>query len=87
MDLIPRTSYADQFKGIKEFYDSHVPYNGWEMDCADLFRDYEWMLTDDADYAENTYQDLLKSSDDEGFEVFFRYVIGCMRFNLSQIED
>ena len=87
MDLIPRASYADQFKAIKEFYDSHTPYNGWDMDCADLFRDYEWMLTDDADYAENTYQDLLKSSGDEGFEVFLRYVIGCMRFNLSQIED
>ena len=87
MDLIPNTSYADQFKGIKEFYDSHSPYNGWEIDCADLFRDYEWMLTDDTDYAENTYQDLLKSSDDEGFEVFLRYVIGCMKYNLSQIED
>ena len=87
MDLIPRVSYADQFKGIKEFYDSHAPYNGWDMDCADLFRDYEWMLTDAADYAENTYQDLLKSSDDEGFETFLRYVIVCMVHNLNQIED
>jgi hypothetical protein len=87
MDLIPRTSYADQFKKIKDFYDSHVPYNGWDTDCADLFREHEWMLTDEADYAENTYQDLVKSSDDEGFEVFLRYVILSMKHNLSQIED
>ena len=87
MDLIPRVSYADQFKVIKEFYDSHAPYNGRDMDCADLFRDYEWMLTDNADYAVNTYQDLLKSSDDKGFEVFLRSVIVCMVYNLNQIED
>ena len=87
MGLIPRTSYSDKFKGIKDFYDSHEPYNGWDMECADLFTDYEWMLTDDADYAENTYLDLLKSSDDEGFEVFLRYVVSSMIYNLDQIED
>jgi hypothetical protein len=87
MDLIPRTSYVSEFKEIKDFYDSHEPYNGWDMDCADLFRHDEWMLTDDTDYAENTYQDLLKSSDDEGFEVFLRDVISSMKYNLSQIKD
>jgi len=87
MDLIPRTSYADKFKEIKEFYDSHKPYNGWDMDCADLFRHDEWMLIDDADYADNTYQDLIKLSDDEGFEVFLRYVVASMIYNVSQIKD
>ena len=88
MDLIPRTSYADQFKAIKEFYDSHAPYNGWHMDCADLFRDDEWRVTDDADYAKNTYQDLHASaSGDKKFLKFLDNVIVCMKYNLIQIED
>ena len=88
MDLIPRTSYAKEFKAIKEFYDSHAPYNGWDMDCADLFRDYEWMLTDDADYAENTLQDLHASAaSDKKFLKFLDNVISSMKYNLRQIED
>ena len=46
MKLTSKVSHADKFKEIKNFYESHAPYNGWEMDCADLFRDYEWMRTD-----------------------------------------
>lgn len=91
MDLIPRTSYANEFISIAEFYKITVPYNGWEMACANLFRDDEWMLVDNADYAKNTYQDVLKLADDEDFKpcfkVFLDDVIGCMKYNLSQIED
>ena len=87
MKLTSKVSHADKFKEIKNFYESHAPYNGWEMDCADLFRDYEWMLTDDADYAKHTYQELLAGSNDVKFKVFLNDVIGSMKYNLSQIED
>lgn len=82
-----KVSYANKFKGIKNFYKSHKPYSGWEMDCADLFRDQEWMLVDNTSYAKNTYQELLSSSNDKDFEVFLNDVVESMKYNLSQIEN
>ena len=92
MDLIPRTSYANEFISIAEFYKiTDYPYNGWEMDCADLFRNDEWMLVDNSDYAKNTYQDVLKLADDEDFKPCFKEfldnVIECMKYNRSMEMD
>lgn len=83
MSLTNRISYVDSFKEIKNFYESRNPYNGWDMDCADLFRHDEWMLIDNAIYAENTYQDLCRLSHDEGFEAFLKCVINSMKYNVS----
>lgn len=81
MDLIPRTSYFSQFKGLIEFFNKNTPYNGWDMDCADMFRHDEWMLIDDADYSQNTYQDLISSIDNEEFKTFLDEVIDSMKYN------
>lgn len=87
MSLANKISYVDNFKEIKNFYESKEPYNGWDMDCADLFRHDEWMLVDDTSYAKNTYQDLLRLSNKKGFKTFLSDVIGCMKYNVSQVED
>jgi len=84
---VTEVSYADEFKEIKCFYESHEPYSGWDMDCADLFRDLEWMIIDNDNYAKNTYQDLIKLSNDKGFKSFLSCVISSMKYNVSQIED
>ena len=82
MDLIPRTSYAKDFiEFFKEFFYSNR-YNSDEMDCADMFRDSEWKVDDDADYAKNTCDDLLKmASHDPAFKSFVEEVILCMKYN------
>ena len=81
-------SYVSEFKDIKNLFDKKEKRSGIEMECADLYRDYEWMLTDDADYAKNTYEDLLVQSDNcKEFKKFLDAVIDCMKYNLSQIED
>ena len=87
MDLIPRTSYINKFKALIEFFYKNTPYNGWDTDCADMFRHDEWMLIDDADYAHNTYQDLVESIDSNEFKTFLDEVIASMKYTVSQIED
>ena len=88
MILATRTSYANQFKEMKEFYDSHEPYNGWDTDCADLFRDFEWMIIGNEEYANSTRLDLYEAAkNDKHLSAFIIDVIQCMRYNASQIED
>ena len=87
MDLTNRVSYVNKFKEIKKFYESKKSYNGWDMDCADMFRDDEWMLIDDEDYAQNTYQDLVDLVDDKAFKPFLDEVISSMKYNVRQIEN
>jgi len=87
MDLIPRTSYAPQiFKTIKKYYFSR--YKCDAMDCADMFRNDEWKVIDDADYGKNTRDDLIKmTSDNLAFKSFVREVISCMKYNKSMEMD
>jgi len=57
------------------------------MDCADMFRNDEWKVVDDADYGENTRTDLIAmSSHDSEFQSFVEQVIACMKYNRS-MED
>ena len=87
MKSTPRTSYAEQFiKTFKEYFESGR-YNGDGMDCADMFRDDEWKVADDADYAKNTCHDLLEmTSHDPAFKSFAKEVITCMKYNRSMEE-
>ena len=87
MDLITRTSYADQFiKVFKTFFYSGR-YNGDAMDCADMFRHDEWKVVDNSDYSKNTRNDLIDmSSHDPELERFIEEVIECMKYNRS-MED
>ena len=87
MDLMTRTSYADQFiKTFKKYFYSGR-YNGDAMDCADMFRHDEWKVIDDTDYGKNTRDDLLKIvGDDIAFQLFVFNVIACMEYNRS-MED
>jgi len=82
MDLIPRTSYAKDFIDTFTQYYSGEHYNGFEMDCADMFRNDEWKLIDNADYGNNTRDDLFKiAADDVIFQLFIFNVIECMKYN------
>ena len=87
MDLIPRTSYAPEIiKAIKQYYFSR--YNCEAMDCADMFRNDEWKVIDDADYGKNTRNDLIKmTSDNLAFKSFVEEVISCMKYNKSMEMD
>ena len=82
MTQIKRVSYAeDFFDTFKEVFNSGR-YNGDGMDCADLFRDSEWKVDDEAEYAKNTCDDLtLMSSHDPLFKSFIEEVITCMKYN------
>ena len=83
MNQIKRVSYAKDFiKTFKEYY-SGKNYNGFEMDCADMFRHDEWKV-DDGDYGKNTCDDLLEmTSHDPKFKSFVEQVITCMKYNRS----
>jgi len=82
MDLIPRTSYAkDFFDLIKSRFESGR-YNGDTMDCADMFRNDEWKVVDDADYGENTRTDLIAMArHNPEFQRFVEAVIESMEYN------
>ena len=85
MKSTPRTSYAEQFiKTFKEYFDARAESNDQEMQCADCFRHDEWKVVDDANYAKNTYADLIElSSHDLEFKSFVEEVIKCMNYNRS----
>ena len=84
MDLIPRTSYAKDFTNTFKEYYSGEHYNGFEMDCADMFRHDEWKVIDDSDYGKNTRDDLFNiAGNDISFKHFVANVIECMKYNRS----
>jgi len=89
MDLIPRTSYAKDFIGaIKMHFYSNSDSNQDAMECADCFRDEEWKVIDDADYGENTRQDLLEmGKDDPELSSFINEFIDCMKYNMKMAEE
>jgi hypothetical protein len=77
MDLITRTSYAKDFvKTFKQYFEGDH-YNGFEMDCADMFRHDEWKVIDLFKIAGN----------DESFKHFVTNVIECMKYNRSMEMD
>ena len=83
------TSYADIFARqiLSDFY-SPDRHSDSAMDTADKFRNDEWRLDDDAPYAENTRNDLIKlGANDLRLSVFILDVIQCMRYNHSMIMD
>ena len=74
--------FANQI--LSDFY-SPDRHSDSAMDTADKFRDDEWRLDDDAPYAENTRNDLIKlGANDLRLSVFILDVIACMRYNISQ---
>ena len=88
MSNTTRTTYRNFFAGqiMSAFYSPNIS-SASAMDCADKFRDEEWRLDDDAPYAENTRNDLIKlGADDLRLSVFIIDVIYCMRYNRSQEE-
>ena len=87
MNQTKRVSYAKDFiKTLKEYYSGKC-YNGFEMDCADMFRHDEWKV-DDGDYGKNTCDDLLEmTSHDPEFQSFVEQVIACMKYNRSMEMD
>ena len=89
MTTITRTTYERHFSNsILSFFYSPDSNSGAAMDCADQFRDLEWMTTDDAEYARNTRLDLYETAKgDKKLLTFIIDVIQCMRYNVSQIED
>ena len=88
MNQTKRVSYAKDFiKTLKEYYSGKC-YNGFEMDCADMFRHDEWKVVGDSDYAKNTCDDLFEmSSHDPKFKSFVEQVITCMKYNRSMEMD
>ena len=88
MSLTTRTSYSNRFKGLMQFHQANKPYNGWDTDCADLFRGYEWMIIGNEEYARSTRLDLYEAAkNDKQLSAFIIDVIQCMRYNASQIEN
>jgi len=84
-----RTTYDKHFANqiLSDFY-SPDRRNGSAMDCADRFRNDEWRVDDDAPYAENTRNDLIKlAMQDKELLEFIIDVIQCMRYNRSQEES
>ena len=101
MDLIPRTSYAidfaDKIKKDFSIRQHHLKMMGTTaitppmlpdpMDSADMFRNDEWKVVDNADYAINTREDLIAmASGDPEFKRFIEEVIECMKYNRSMEE-
>ena len=89
MDLIPRTSYAKDFiDAIKMHFYSNSDSNKDAMDCADCFRHEEWKVVDDADYGENTRQDLRNmAKDDPKLSSYVNEFIDCMKYNMKMSEE
>ena len=82
-----RITYVDTFANwiLSDFYS---PVVNDPMEAADRFRDDEWRVDDDAPYAENTRNDLIKlGAEDLRLSVFIIDVINCMRYNRSQEES
>lgn len=88
MSNTTRTTYRNFFAGqiILAFYSPNIS-SASAMDCADRFRNEEWRLDDDAEYAENTRNDLIElGANDLQLSVFIGDVIQCMRYNRSMEE-
>ena len=84
MTQIKRISYAKELMETLKAYYQSGRYSGDGMECADLLRDEEWRVDDDAPYAENTRADLYEmASYDPEFGDFVLEVICCMRYNRS----
>ena len=80
-----RTTYDGFFANqiLSDFY-SPDRHSDSAMDTADKFRDDEWRVDDDAEYAENTRNDLYKlGANDLRLSVWIIEVINCMRYNRS----
>lgn len=88
MSNTTRTTYRNFFAGqiMLAFYSPNIS-SASAMDCADRFRNEEWRLDDDAEYAENTRNDLIElGANDLQLSVFIGDVIQCMRYNRSMEE-
>jgi hypothetical protein len=84
-----RTTYDGYFAN-QILSDFHSPdrHSDSTMDTADKFRNEEWRLDDDAPYAENTRNDLIKlGSNNLSLSVWIIEVINCMRYNRSMEEE
>ena len=80
-----RTTYDGFFANqiLSDFY-SPDRHSDSAIDTADKFRDDEWRVDDDAEYAENTRNDLIKlGSNNLSLSVWIIEVINCMRYNVS----
>ena len=80
-----RTTYDGFFANqiLSDFY-SPDRHSESAMDTADKFRDDEWRLDDDAEYAENTRNDLIElGSSNLRLSVWIIEVVNCMRYNRS----
>ena len=89
MSNTTRTTYRNFFAGqiMLAFYSPNIS-SASAMDCADRFRNEEWRLDDDAEYAENTRNDLIElGANDLQLSVFISDVINYMRYNRSQEES
>ena len=80
-----RTTYDGFFANqiLSDFY-SPDRHSESAMDTADKFRDDEWRVDDDAEYAENTRNDLIElGSSNLRLSVWIIEVVNCMRYNRS----
>ena len=80
-----RTTYDGFFANqiLSDFY-SPDRHSDSAMETADKFRDEEWRLDDDAEYAENTRNDLIElGSNNLRLSVWIIEVVNCMRYNRS----
>ena len=77
--------FANQI--LSDFY-SPDRHSDSAMDTADKFRHDEWRLDDNAEYAENTRNDLIElGSKNLELSVWIIEVINCMRYNRSMEMD
>jgi len=80
-----RTTHSGFFANqiLSDFY-SPDRHSESAMDTADKFRDDEWRVDDDAEYAENTRNDLIElGSSNLRLSVWIIEVVNCMRYNRS----
>ena len=85
MTTSTRTTYKERF--AKEMLSS-IRSGVSAIDCADKFRDKEWMIIDQSQYARNTRLDLYElANNDKHLLEYIIDVIQWMQYNISQIED
>ena len=80
-----RTTYDGFFANqiLSDFY-SPDRHSESAMDTADKFLDDEWRVDEDAEYAENTRNDLIElGSSNLRLSVWIIEVVNCMRYNRS----
>ena len=80
-----RTTYKEHF--AKEMLSS-MRSGVSAIDCADKFRDKEWMIIGHSQHARNTRLDLYElANNDKHLLEYIIDVIQWMQYNISQIED